>query len=250
MTKAQIDVRSDQAAVAEHAGALFVSTLSTALGRDSAPVHVVVTGGSTGIAVLRSIRERGAGLDWSRVHVWWGDERFVPGGDRDRNDLQADDALLSHVRIDPAHVHRVATSDGACGDDPDAAAAAYAAELARYAADGEPCPRFAVLMLGVGEEGHTASIFPQSPAATDPRPVCAVRDCPKPPPTRVSLTFGALSNADEVWLMTTGAGKAEAVAAAIGGADPRDIPAAGPTGRTATRWLLDESAAALIRREA
>lgn len=242
----QIDIQHDLTTVAEHAAELFLSTLSNALRQDTDPAHVVLTGGSTGIAVLRAIRDRSGEIDWSRVHVWWGDERFVPGADRDRNDLQADEALLSHIRIDPTNVHRIPASDGVYQDDPDAAAEAYAEELVRYATDGEVSPRFAVLMLGVGEEGHTASIFPHAPAATDSRAVCAVRDCPKPPPTRVSLTFQTLSHANEVWLMTTGAGKAEPVAAAIGGADPLDIPAAGPRGRLVTRWLLDESAAAQL----
>lgn len=239
-----VTVHADPAAVAEDAARRFVDTLAASPGTD--PLHVVVTGGSTGIAVLRAIRQRAAAVDWSRVHVWWGDERFVPVGDPDRNDAQADDALLAHVPLQPAQIHRVATSDGRYGDDPDAAAAGYAADLARYAAPGEPSPRFAVLMLGVGEEGHTASIFPHSPAATDPRPALAVRDCPKPPPTRVSLGFGALSNADEVWLMTTGGGKAGPVAAALRGADPLDVPAAGPRGRRVTRWLLDSAAAAQL----
>lgn len=238
----QIDVRADQPAVAEHAAELFVATLNRVPSHADEPVHVGVTGGSTGIAVLRAIRQRSDEIDWSRVHVWWGDERFVAAGDAERNELQATQALLSHVPIDPQNVHRVPASDGPYGDDADAAAAAYAAELARFGAPGGS-PRFTVLMLGVGEEGHTASIFPGAPAATDPRTVCAVRDCPKPPPTRVTLTFGALSNADEVWLMTTGAGKARPVAAAIAGADPLEIPAAGPRGRSVTRWLLDEAAA-------
>ncbi|MFV0534686.1 MAG: 6-phosphogluconolactonase [Cumulibacter sp.] len=238
-----IDVLGDLPATAAHAAELFIDAIRR---QPDGPIHVVLTGGSTGIAVLRAIGTRSSEIDWSLLHVWWGDERFVPAMDAERNDRQADEALLAHVPIEAANIHRVAAADGPLGDDPDAAAAAYADELARHAPPGESCPRFAVLMLGVGEEGHTASIFPQSPAATDPNVACAVRDCPKPPPTRVSLTFPTLSAADEVWLMTTGAGKASAVAAAINGADPLDIPAAGPRGKELTRWLLDESAASAL----
>lgn len=240
-----VDIQPDLPAVADAAARRFVSAVSDALenGQDA---HVVVTGGSTGIAVLRAIRERAASIDWTRVHIWWGDERYVPAGDPDRNDRQADEALLDHVAIDPANVHRVPAADGAHGDDVDAAAAQYAAELERYATDGASSPTFAVLMLGVGEEGHTASIFPHSDAARDHRPVCAVRDCPKPPPTRVSMTFGVLSHATEVWMMTTGAGKAEPVASAVAGADRLDNPAAGPRGQVATWWLIDRAAAALL----
>lgn len=245
----QVDVRDDLNAVAGHAADRFVRTVRRQLERHTEPVHVVITGGSTGLGVLRAIRARAEELDWSRIHFWWGDERFVAAGHPDRNDVQADEALLLHIPVAPAQVHRVATTDGPHGPDPDAAAEAYAADLARYAADGQQAPLFAVLMLGVGEEGHTASIFPHSPAATDHRPVCAVRNCAKPPPTRITLTFGVLSRAEEVWMMTSGAGKAEPVAAALGGADPVDVPAAGPRGRSVTRWLLDEAAAARLTGE-
>lgn len=240
-----VDIQPDLPAVADAAAERFVAAVSEALRADQ-NAHVVFTGGSTGIAVLRAIRERAASIDWARVHVWWGDERFVPAGDSDRNDQQADEALLDHIDIDPRNIHRVPASDGAHADDVDAAAEAYAAELARYAADGAPSPVFTVLMLGVGEEGHTASIFPHSDAARDNRPVCAVRDCPKPPPTRVSMTFELLNQADEVWMMTTGAGKAEPVASAVAGADRLQNPSAGPRGQSATRWLIDRAAAALL----
>lgn len=241
----EIEVLGSPGEVAERAADLFVDAVGSAQQRNGI-AHVVLTGGSTGIAVLRAIRDRADQVDWSTVHVWWGDERFVPHDSDERNDLQADEALLRHVALPADHVHRVAASDGPFGDDPDAAADAYAAELANFASDGTTGPVFDVLMLGVGEEGHTASIFPHSPAATDHRPVCAVRDCPKPPPTRVTMTTGLLSSADEVWLMTTGAAKADAVAQAVAGADPIDIPAAGPHGHSLTRWLLDEAAASRI----
>lgn len=241
----EVNVLDDSEAVADHAASLFVETVRAAQeeGRDP---HVVVTGGGTGIAVLRAIAARAGEVDWSRLHVWWGDERFVAHDSDERNDVQADEALLGGVPIPADRVHRVPAADGELGNDPDAGAAAYADELARHATDGGAGPLFDIMMLGLGDEGHTASIFPHSPAAVDPRPVCAVRDCPKPPPTRVTMTWQLLSHADQVWMMTTGAGKAAAVAAALGSADRVEIPAAGPRGRTLTRWLLDEQAAAQL----
>ncbi|MGW5051692.1 6-phosphogluconolactonase [Actinokineospora sp. NPDC004072] len=201
---------------------------------------LVLTGGRTGIAVLEQVRASAAcaAVDWSRVDLYWGDERFLPAGHPDRNETQARAALLDHIPVDPARVHPMSPSDGEFGDDPDAAAAAYADLVADRLA-------FDVLLLGVGEEGHTLSVFPTSPAVyeTD-RPVVAVRDCPKPPPTRVSLTLTAARNAAEVWLMTTGENKAEAVAAALAGADEVQLPAAGARGRDRTLWLLDTAAAA------
>jgi 6-phosphogluconolactonase len=104
-----------------------------------------------------------------------------------------------------------------------------------------------VLLLGVGEEGHVASIFPDSPAARSGDPVVAVHDCPKPPPTRLSLSFGSIGAATEVWLLAAGSGKADAVGRALGGATPLEVPAAGARGRSRTRWLIDAEAAARLR---
>lgn len=208
---------------------------------------VVLTGGSIGISVL----ERVAGLaaepvretvDWSSVDVWWGDERFVPADDEERNEKAARRALLDVVGVDPARVHAMPPSDGPFAE-PEDAADWYAGQLAAAAGDDGPVPHFDVLLLGMGPEGHTASIFPDSPAVDDERPAFAVRDCPKPPPTRVSLGFGAIAAADEVWMVVAGEDKAEAVARALSGAEPRELPAAGVHGTRATRWLLDAAAA-------
>jgi 6-phosphogluconolactonase len=208
---------------------------------------VVLTGGGIGIAVLEQVAALAAEpvretVDWEHVHVWWGDERFVPATDGERNEKQAREALLGRVGVPDHHIHAMPPSDGDFAE-PEDAAAWYAGELA-MAADGGGVPRLDLLLLGMGPEGHVASIFPGSPAVRDDRPVVAVRDCPKPPPTRVSLGFPAINAAEEVWLLVSGGGKAPAVAAALAGADPVDLPAAGVHGRQATRWLLDADAAA------
>jgi 6-phosphogluconolactonase len=212
--------------------------------------RIVLTGGRVGGAVLEELRDNPArdAVDWSRVEIWWGDERWLPDGDPERNDKQARDALLSSVAVDPARVHPFPAADGEYAGDPEAAAAAYAAELARATRpeDHGPVPRFDVLMLGVGEEGHVASIFPESPAAYEGRSVVAVRGCPKPPPTRLTLTFPAIAAATDVWLMTAGAEKAGAVALALGGAGAIQVPAAGVHGRAHTLWLLDRESAAKL----
>jgi 6-phosphogluconolactonase len=201
---------------------------------------VVLTGGRTGIAVLAELRTAASAVDWSTVDLYWGDERFLPDGDPERNETQAREALLDHVPVSPARVFPMAPSDGEFGDDPEAAAEAYAVLLRSVQA-------FDVCLLGVGEEGHTASVFPHSPAVEESaRTVVAVRDCPKPPPTRVSMTLPTIRRANEVWLMTTGAAKAGPVAAAIGGAAEVDIPAAGARGQRETVWLLDKAAASQL----
>jgi 6-phosphogluconolactonase len=180
--------------------------------------------------------------------MWWGDERWLPDGDAERNDKQARDELLASVAVDPARVHPFPAADGRYAGDPEAAASAYAAELAKATRpeDHGPVPRFDVLMLGVGEEGHVASIFPESPAAYETRPVVAVRGSPKPPPTRLTLTFPAIAAATDVWLMAAGAEKAGAIALALGGAGAIQVPAAGVHGRARTLWLLDREAAAKL----
>ena len=207
---------------------------------------VVLTGGGIGIAVLEQLAARtGDRLDWTAVDVWWGDERFVPQDDDDRNEKAARQALLDVVGVPESRVHAMPPSDGGFAE-PEDAAAWYAGELATAAPPGRELPRFDVLLLGIGPEGHTASIFPASPAAHDQRAVFAVHDCPKPPPTRVSLGFSAINTADEVWLVVAGEDKAPAVARAVAGADPVELPAAGVHGTQVTRWWLDRAAAARL----
>jgi 6-phosphogluconolactonase len=211
---------------------------------------VVLTGGGVGIAVLEHV----AGLaeepvretvDWEHVDLWWGDERFVPADSDERNEKQAREALLRRVGVPEHHIHAMPASDGEFAE-PEDAADWYAGQLAAAAPDGAVVPRLDVLLLGMGPEGHVASIFPDSPAVADARPVVAVRDCPKPPPTRVSLGYPAINAAEEIWLLVSGEAKADAVAQALGGATANEIPAAGVRGRRATRWLLDRAAASKL----
>jgi 6-phosphogluconolactonase len=210
---------------------------------------VVLTGGGIGTAVLEHVAALAAEpvreiVDWTTVDVWWGDERFVPGDDDERNEKGARRALLDVVGVPADRIHAMPPSDGEFAE-PEDAADWYAHQLAAAASDGV-VPRLDVLLLGMGPEGHVASIFPGSPAVTDERPVVAVRDCPKPPPTRVSLGFPAINAAEEIWLLVSGEGKADAVAQALGGASADEVPAAGVRGRRATRWLLDRAAASKL----
>lgn len=216
----------------------------TAAGR----AHLVLTGGGIGTKVLAAIAATPArdAVDWRLVDFWWGDERFEATGDPERNETGARAALLDPLGVAPDRVHAVPGPDGPDGDDPDAAAARYAAELARAAGDGADVPAFDVLMLGIGPEGHVASIFPGSPAAHATGSVVAVRDSPKPPPTRISLTFSAIQAAREVWILASGAEKAEAVAEAAGGVSQDRLPAAGARGRDRTLFLIDEAAASKL----
>ncbi len=205
--------------------------------------HLVLTGGSMGSALVAALCERPDRdrVDWSRVDIWWGDERYLAAGDPDRNDSQNDEAGLSGFGLDPSRVHRVAGPDTCASVEE--SAEAYGA-LVREDGSGS----FDVVLLGVGPDGHVASLFPHHPAqrTTDAIAV-AVHDSPKPPPDRVSLTFECLERTREVWFVVAGADKAKAVAAALAPeADRWDVPASGPRGSEATRWLLDADAAARL----
>ena len=206
---------------------------------------VVLTGGSIADAVHRAVRQQPvqAEVDWSRVEIWYGDERFVPADDEDRNALQARRALLDHLPLDPERVHEMPASDGPSGGDLDAAAAAYAGEVIRVLGDD---PRFDVLMLGVGPDGHCASLFPGRDEVRADGVTVAVRDSPKPPPERISLTMPVLRSAEEVWFVAAGEEKAAAVRKAVTGPDVDAVPASGPRGRRRTVWFVDAEAGAAL----
>lgn len=243
----QVEVHRDGDSLAVAVAARLLQRLADGQAGGRA-ASVVLTGGRTGTAVLQRLLAdpRRETVDWSRVDVFWSDERFVESQDPERNDKQARAALLDHLPLDPQRVHAVAAADGVFGDDAHRAAEDYDRVVGDFLS--APGSGFDVCLLGVGEEGHVASIFPDSPAVREQiRFAVAVQGCPKPPPTRVSLSLPALGRAAEVWLMTTGAGKAEAVAAALApGTVASDVPAAGVRGRTGTVWFLDEPAAALL----
>ncbi|WJV49495.1 6-phosphogluconolactonase [Streptomyces flavofungini] len=262
----QLVVHRDKELMAQAAAARLITKIVDAqAARGSA--SVVLTGGRNGnglLAALSSAPARDA-VDWSRLDLWWGDERFLPEGDPERNYTQARAALLDSVPLDPARVHPMPASDGpyakgADGDGADAAAEAYAAELAAAAgpehyqsaaaAAGGPVPTFDVLMLGVGPDTHVASLFPESPAVRETdRTVVGVHGAPKPPPTRISLTLPAIRSAREVWLLAAGEDKAKAAAIALSGAGEVQAPAAGAYGRARTLWLLDAAAASQLPRD-
>ncbi|MEZ5130871.1 MAG: 6-phosphogluconolactonase [Mycobacterium sp.] len=240
-----VEVFPDTDALVAAAGDRLAEAIRAAVSaRGSA--WIVLTGGGTGIGLLKHLGSNHR-LDWSRVHLFWGDERFVPHADDERNEKQAREALLDHVDIPAGNVHPMPASDGAYGDDLEAAADAYRDVLAEQAENGSPTPVFDVHLLGMGGEGHINSLFPHTPAVREAdRMVVGVADSPKPPPRRITLTLPAVRRARQVWLVVSGAAKADAVAAAIGGASPDDVPAAGAVGWQETIWLLDSAAAGAL----
>jgi 6-phosphogluconolactonase len=243
-----IVVHADPALLTEAVAARLLTKLIDAQAARG-EASVVLTGGGIAGAVYRALKTSPArdAVDWGHVDVWWGDERFLPRGDAERNETQAREALLGAVPLDPARVHPMPASDGPDGNDPEAAAARYADELAAASRPGHQLlPHFDVLLLGVGEDGHVASVFPESPAGYESRPVTAVRGSPKPPPVRITLTLPAINTAEEVWLIASGSQKARAVGVALAGAGPVQVPAAGVRGVDRTLWLLDRAAATAV----
>jgi 6-phosphogluconolactonase len=247
MSEATVVVHADDALLAEAAAArLVVRLLDAQAARGEATM--VLTGGRIAADTYTALRNTPArdAVDWSHVNVWWGDERFVPSGHPDRNDVLARAALLDALKLDPARTHPMPASDDPDDRDPEAAAERYARELARAAPGTASLPHFDVLLLGVGEDGHVASVFPEHPVAYETRPVSAVRGSPKPPPIRLTLTLPAINTAEEVWLLASGAGKASAVRMALTGGGPVQVPAAAVRGVDRTVWLLDRAAAAEV----
>lgn len=233
-------IYADQQAVADATAARLGVTITDVIAQRGV-AHVVLTGGTVGIGLLASLAASPlAGLiDWTSVHVWWGDERFVGRGDVDRNEGQAQAALLHVVPLPEENIHRIGSSDDfATAED---AAAAYAAEVAAHGT-----PAWDVLLLGMGPDGHVASLFPGHPvyASTDAAEAVAVHDSPKPPPTRVSLNLASINRARELWVVAAGAPKADAVSRGLAG--DTELPVAAVAGTERTLWLIDAAASTAI----
>jgi 6-phosphogluconolactonase len=236
----RIEVHDDAPALATAAAGALVSRLVAAQARGEQP-QVALTGGTIADAVHRELGRVAAagdsGVDWSRVDYWWGDERFVPRDSPDRNARTARDAFLDPVGVDPSRVHEIGTADdfATVAD----AAEGYGRELRTHGSGA-----FDVVMLGVGPDGHVASLFPGHPALDVEDDIAvAVTDSPKPPPERVTLTFPALNRTRATWLVVSGADKADAVARALAGGD---VPAARVGGTEETVWFLDRAAASAL----
>lgn len=239
----------DAEALAQSVAARTITTLVEAQAATGS-AHLCLTGGRIGTAVLACIAASPArdAVDWTRVDVWWGDERYLPVGHPDRNDTAARAVLLDPVGCPATRIHPWPSPEQS-GDDVDAAAEAYADELAAAAGpvDRAGVPAFDVLLLSIGPDGHVASLFPEQATLHDTRPCAAVRGAPKPPPTRVTLTFPSINAAQQVWVLASGAEKAPAVLMTLTeGAGPFQVPAAGVHGVERTLLVLDEAAASLL----
>lgn len=240
---ARVEVHQSRSDLATSVAGAFLRLLTVEQARGEVP-QVALTGGTIADEIHREIARLAPGteVDWTKVDFFWGDERFVPPDSEDRNARVAHEDFLDRVGVDPARVHAVPST----ADAPDVATAATSyAEVVRSVGAG----RFHLVMLGVGPDGHVASLFPGSPHLdVDDAITLPVTDSPKPPPERVTLTFPALNRADEVWFVVSGADKAEAVGRALATppADLHEIPAAGVRGEVETIWFLDHESASRL----
>ncbi|NYG57758.1 6-phosphogluconolactonase [Nocardioides daedukensis] len=227
--------------LAEAVAEALIARLSDIQAEGRVPV-VGLTGGTIAAAVHRKVASslNGFDVDWDEVDFWWGDERYVDSNSGERNARQARRDLLDQIEADPGRIHEMPGTDSglALAD----AAEDYAATLRT-----EGGGKFDVLFLGIGPDGHIASLFPGSEAVTTTGALTVpVSDSPKPPAQRISLTLEALNHADAVWFIASGAGKADAVAAAHADGSVTEIPARGVTGQNETVWWLDRQAGSAL----
>ncbi|MCU1470728.1 MAG: pgl [Glaciihabitans sp.] len=242
----QVLVHPDKASLAASIAARFLTKLVDIIDQRG-EATVVLTGGTMGFATLQAVNNSDArdSVDWSRVNFWWGDERWLPAGDPDRNETQSREALLDHIALDQQRVHPFAASEA--GLELDDAATAYAAELLENAAEGSELPRFDITFLGVGPDGHIASLFPdRGGIKEEAKTVIAVRNSPKPPPERLSFTLPVINSSERIWLVLAGADKASALGLTLADASVFEVPAAGVRGRRRTLFFVDQDAAAEV----
>jgi 6-phosphogluconolactonase len=240
-TRHELIVLDDTEVLAEEAARRFAALAEAAIARQGR-FRVALSGGSTPRALHQRLAQYYHGsIDWERVEVFWGDERVVPPDDPESCYRMARETLLDHVPIPAAHIFPYATVGGS----PEAAAQAYSETLtARFA---EQTPRFDLILLGMGPDGHTASLFPGHSEVLAPSGalVVAVHNSPKPPPDRLTCTFRLINAAAQVIFLVAGADKAETLRAVLYG--PRDIArlpaqAVRPANGGVT-WLVDRAAA-------
>lgn len=211
------DLEQLSAAVAQRIGNLLVQAIAI-----RGTFRIALAGGETPRRCYENLRHHD--LDWPHVEVYFCDERCLPRGDAGRNDSMAHETLLRYIAIPPGNIHAIPAEHGA-----QAAAAEYAALL-------EHAPPFDLVLLGMGEDGHTASLFPDNPATEQAGIVVPVFGAPKPPPERVSIGMGTLNAARVKLFLVAGAGKREALWRIAHGVA---LPAARVTG---AEWHVDHAA--------
>lgn len=207
-------------------------------------VHISLTGGRAGSAICASLfsSDKLAQMKPHLLHIWWSDERYLENGNAERNDS----ALPDSVANSGVHHHAIGGPDNMAT--PQISAQKYGQELhlaltTRFCASNTLMD---ICLLSIGPDGHIASLFPHSEQLDVALGTVAVLDSPKPPPIRVTWTYPTINASDQVWLVATGAEKADKVKDVIDSVNPHQVPAAGVHGKSHTKLFVDSSAAEKI----
>lgn len=224
--------------VANQAATEILATLEKVLSVKT-NAHLALTGGTVGILTLEVLSRQlsGANLDISRVHFWWGDERFVSSDSPDRNANQAKSALLDSLEISTNNIHELPSTDGGL----DLASARDQFDRHLLQVFGTEQPRMDLTLLGMGPDGHVASLFPGK--SYDEDRIVAVADSPKPPAQRLSFSMSLINSSEQIIFSVAGIDKAEAIDSVHKNPDC-DLPAAKVSARGQTLWIIDEAAGA------
>ena len=243
LTVHTLEVRPTVDALNESVGEAFLARLRMLIGEAEAParINLALSGGAVTTSLLPSLLPRIGEVDWSRVRVWLVDERYVPAGDEDRNDDQAWEGFFRAAS--GVEFVRMPTSDASAPGDGslDEATTAFADTWRELMGERS----FDIALIGMGPDGHICSLFPGRVDMDEASPILAIRNSPKPPPERITVSMPVMRACGEVWLTTAGAAKADALGEAFAGASPLEIPVAGILAPT-TRVYLDEAAATQI----
>ncbi|MDX1418224.1 MAG: 6-phosphogluconolactonase [Candidatus Promineifilaceae bacterium] len=241
--KCEVRVFSNQSSLVRSAAGLIFQEASTAIA-DRGRFHFVLSGGSTPAPLYKYLAEpeQQEEISWERTHFYWGDERCVPPDDPGSNYRQAKMLLLDHLPVLPERIHRMKGELS-----PEEAASEYAAQLSILGEEGRKWPRFDVVLLGMGEDGHTASLFPgsRSDEYENKSVIPVTAHYGDRPSDRISLTPQVFNGARMILFLVVGEGKAQAVEAVI---DGPHAPHKWPAQRIKPDdgliyWLLDEAAA-------
>ena len=239
-----LEVLSTVEELNEAVGRAFLARLTTLIDEAEAGsrVDLAISGGAITTSLLPSLLPHVNQIDWSRVRVWLVDERYVPAGDEDRNDDQAWEGFFRAAA--GVEFVRMPTSDESApgAGSLDEATAAFAATWRKLMGERS----FDIALIGMGPDGHICSLFPARVDMDEASPILAIRNSPKPPPERITVSMPIMRACGEVWLTTAGSAKANALGQAFAGASPLDVPVAGVLAPT-TRVYLDEAAAAGIK---
>lgn len=235
----EIKILRDAAALADEGARRFVKIATEAVAERGRFI-AALSGGSTprGMNELLSAPKFRSQVPWAKTYLFFADERFVPPEHPDSNYLMVKESLLKNIAIPENNVFRVQTE----GCSPEEAARSYASSLIKTTGNSEP--RLDLILLGMGPDGHTASLFPNSPVLDSQGLVAAVYNSPKPPPVRVTFTFPLINNAREIIFLITGSDKAPVVRRALKDTITyKEIPASGIKPKDGKlQWLVDEKA--------